>query len=78
MSRMIVERGWPLPVGRHLILELVAEWNRKKNLIDMYSRWLKNVQAAHSHLSPIDRCYMDALNHVPRVQRVPNLRFGTM
>jgi hypothetical protein len=53
MVAMIAVRGRPLPAGRHLVPELIAEWNRGKGPIDGYSRFQKNVKAQHSHLGPV-------------------------
>jgi hypothetical protein len=53
MLAMILARGRPLPAGRHLVPELIAEWNRGKGPIDGYSRFQKNVKAQHSHLGPV-------------------------
>jgi hypothetical protein len=53
MDAMITERGKPLPAGRHLIPECVAEWNRCKGPIDEYSRFMKNVHSSHAHLGPV-------------------------
>jgi hypothetical protein len=53
MVAMISVRGRPLPAGRHLVPELIAEWNRGKGPIDGYSRFQKNVKAQHSHLGPV-------------------------
>jgi hypothetical protein len=53
MVAMISVRGRPLPAGRHLVPELISEWNRGKGPIDGYSRFQKNVKAQHSHLGPV-------------------------
>lgn len=53
MVAMISVRGRPLPAGRHLLPEAIAEWNRGKGPIDGYSRFQKNVKAQHSHLGPV-------------------------
>jgi hypothetical protein len=61
---MISVRGRPLPAGRHLLPEAVAEWNRgngpidgynrfQNGPIDGYNRFQNNVKARHSHLGPV-------------------------
>ena len=45
MSKLTREHEAPLPVGKHLLSEVVATWNRGKGPIDIYSR----VQKMSSH-----------------------------
>jgi hypothetical protein len=59
MSNLIlVERGRPLPAGRHLLPEVVATWNRGKGPIDVYSRFQKNCKSVHSRLGPLAAIWM--------------------
>jgi len=58
MSRMISERGRPLPAGRHLLPEVVATWNRGKGPIDVYSRFQKSTKSYHAHLGPIGAIWL--------------------
>ena len=58
MSDMIEERQSPLPAGRHLLLEVVATWNRGKGPIDVYSRFQKNTKSVHSHLGPVGAIWL--------------------
>jgi hypothetical protein len=53
MVAMITEKGQPLPAGKHLLPEAIAEWNRCKGPIDEYSRLNKNVHSVHAHLGPV-------------------------
>ena len=61
MSRMISERGRPLPAGRHLLPEVVATWNRGKGPIDVYSRFQKSTKSNHASLGPIGAIWLRLL-----------------
>lgn len=61
VNNEIKVRKYPLPACKHLVPELVAEWNRGKGAIDNYSRFLKNVKAHHSSLSPVGAIWLRLL-----------------
>ena len=61
MSRMISERGRPLPAGKHILPEVVATWNRGKGPIDVYSRFQKSTKSYHAHLGPIGAIWLRLL-----------------
>ena len=58
IRRLIVERGRPLPPCRFILPSMVAIWNRCKGPIDVFSRFLKNVHAHHSHLKPVANIWL--------------------
>jgi hypothetical protein len=53
MSRMISERGRPLPARKHLLPAVVATWNRGKGPLDVYSRFQKSTKSNHANRGPI-------------------------
>ena len=58
LCNLIQEQQRPLPAGRHLLPEVVATWNRGKGPIDVYSRFQKNCESAHSHLGPVGAVWL--------------------
>jgi len=48
----IIQKGKPLPPGKHLIPSIVAYWNRNKGGVDVLSRYLKNVKIPLGRVSP--------------------------
>jgi hypothetical protein len=51
-NNLVIQRGRPLPPGKHILPTLVALWNRIKGGIDVYSRLMKNCKSVHHKLSP--------------------------
>jgi hypothetical protein len=50
LRNVVIEKGGPLPTARMIVPVVVALWNRCKGPIDLYSRFLRNVQAKHKKL----------------------------
>jgi hypothetical protein len=61
MVAMIEQWRRPLPAGKHLLPELVVEWNRGKGPIDLYSRFQRNVKSQHAHLGPVAAIWLRLL-----------------
>ncbi|SPR01327.1 unnamed protein product (mitochondrion) [Plasmodiophora brassicae] len=58
VTAVVMERGQPLPKGKHILPSLVALWNRIKGGVDVYSRYLKNLHSRHSSLNPVQAIWL--------------------
>jgi hypothetical protein len=58
LRKKIIDEGKPFPKGRRIVPVVVALWNRCKGPIDLYSRFLRNVQAKHKKLAPIGAVWL--------------------
>ena len=58
---LLVQKEGKLRPGRLILPTVIAYWNRCKGPIDLYSRYLANVQAKHGKISPNGRIWIRLL-----------------